>query len=111
MAAVSATLDQPFYSMTGDCHALTTAVISRDSNPHHHPAGHLCALGQAVRAIPPKRKLNMNTISKKTAAPVKPVKQDATTLLRADHQLVSELFAEYDKARSVTKKKQLVTQI
>src|SRR3989338_6656718 len=45
MAAASATLDYPFYSMTGDCHALTTAVISRDSDPHHHPVGHLCVLG------------------------------------------------------------------
>lgn len=53
----------------------------------------------------------MNTIGKKTAAPVKPVKQDATTLLRADHQLVSELFAQYAKARSAPKKKQLVAQI
>ncbi|MDP3977225.1 MAG: hemerythrin domain-containing protein [Pseudomonas sp.] len=54
----------------------------------------------------------MTTTAKKTAAPVSPAKrQDATTLLRADHKLVSELFAEYEKARSVTKKKQLVAQI
>lgn len=36
---------------------------------------------------------------------------DATALLRADHKLVSELFAEYDKARSPSRKKQLVDQI
>ena len=54
----------------------------------------------------------MTATAKKTAAPASPAKrQDATALLRADHKLVSELFAEYDKARSVTKKKQLVTQI
>ncbi len=37
--------------------------------------------------------------------------QDATALLRADHKSVSALFAEYEKARAKTKKKQLVTQI
>ena len=37
--------------------------------------------------------------------------QDATTLLRADHKLVNELFAEYEKARSPSKKKELVAQI
>ena len=37
--------------------------------------------------------------------------QDATTLLRADHKLVSELFAEYEKARSPSRKKQLVDHI
>lgn len=54
----------------------------------------------------------MTTTAKKTAASVSPAKrQDATTLLRADHKLVSDLFAEYEKARSVNKKKQLVAQI
>jgi hemerythrin superfamily protein len=37
--------------------------------------------------------------------------QDATALLRADHKLVSGLFAEYDKTRSTPKKKKLVAQI
>ncbi len=37
--------------------------------------------------------------------------QDATALLRADHKQVSGLFAEYDKARSVSRKKILVAQI
>ncbi len=53
-----------------------------------------------------------------TAAPSKKSKpdntlkaQDATTLLRADHKLVSGLFAEYEKTRSSTKKKQLVSKI
>jgi len=32
-------------------------------------------------------------------------------LLRADHKLVSDLFAEYEKARSPSKKQQLVGQI
>ncbi|MEO8384193.1 MAG: hemerythrin domain-containing protein [Betaproteobacteria bacterium] len=37
--------------------------------------------------------------------------QEATALLRADHKLVSGLFAEYEKARSTTKKQQLVSKI
>jgi len=37
--------------------------------------------------------------------------QDATTLLRADHKLVNELFAEYEKARTTTQKKKIVSQI
>jgi hemerythrin superfamily protein len=37
--------------------------------------------------------------------------QDAISLLRADHKLVSTLFAEYEKTRSTSKKKMLVSQI
>ena len=37
--------------------------------------------------------------------------QEATALLRADHKAVSELFAAYEKARTPTKKQQLVTKI
>ena len=40
-----------------------------------------------------------------------PKDQDATTLLRADHKLVSELFADFEKTRSTAKKKKLVDQI
>ena len=36
---------------------------------------------------------------------------DATALLRADHKLVSDLFADYEKTRSVPKKKQIVGKI
>lgn len=36
---------------------------------------------------------------------------DATALLRADHKLVSDLFAEYEKTRSIPKKKQIVEKI
>ena len=54
----------------------------------------------------------MTTTAKKTAASVSPGKrQDATNLLRADHKLVNDLFAEYEKAHSANKKKQLVAQI
>lgn len=37
--------------------------------------------------------------------------QDATSLLRADHKHVSELFEEYEKARSSARKKTLVAEI
>ena len=40
-----------------------------------------------------------------------PAGQEATALLRADHKLVSELFAEYEKTRAASKKKKLVAQI
>lgn len=45
----------------------------------------------------------------KAASSAKP--KEATALLRADHKLVSDLFAEYDKARSTDKKLKLVTEI
>lgn len=37
--------------------------------------------------------------------------KDATTLLRADHKLVSDLFKEYEKATTSAKKKKLVSEI
>lgn len=40
-----------------------------------------------------------------------PKAQDATALLRADHKLVSGLFADYEKARSTSRKKLLVAKI
>jgi len=49
----------------------------------------------------------MPTSMKKTAP--KPV--EAIALLRADHKAVDALFAEYDKARAPSKKKQLVSKI
>jgi hemerythrin superfamily protein len=50
----------------------------------------------------------MATVLKKTTEP-KP--KEAITLLRADHKLVSGLFEEYEKTRSASKKKTLVSQI
>ncbi|WP_082542133.1 MULTISPECIES: hemerythrin domain-containing protein [unclassified Rhizobacter] len=44
----------------------------------------------------------------KTAAPKA---QDATALLRADHQAVSALFEQYEKARATTRKKDIVSRI
>lgn len=48
------------------------------------------------------------TTTRKTSAPKA---QDATALLRADHKRVSDLFAEYEKARSPVRKMALVTKI
>ncbi len=54
----------------------------------------------------------MTTAMQKKTKPDNPSKtQDAIALLRADHKLVSALFAEYDKTRSNSKKKTLVSQI
>ena len=54
----------------------------------------------------------MTTAIQKKAKPDSPSKvQDAIALLRADHKLVSTLFAEYEKTRSNSKKKTLVSQI
>ena len=54
----------------------------------------------------------MATATKNTAKFGNALKgQDATALLRADHKLVSELFAEYEKTRAIAKKKKLVGQI
>ena len=44
-------------------------------------------------------------------APKKPTTTDAIALLRADHKHVSELFAQYDKARANTRKAALVREI
>ena len=49
----------------------------------------------------------------KTVAPekAKPAPKDAIALLKADHEAVSQLFAEYEKTRSVSNKKALVAEI
>ncbi len=55
----------------------------------------------------------MATAKKKTTTTRRgtPAAQEATALLRADHKKVSALFADYEKTRSVPKKKALVAQI
>jgi hemerythrin superfamily protein len=54
----------------------------------------------------------MSNLAKKIPAPVSaPKAKEAIALLRADHKLVSDLFEEYEKARSTNKKKDLVKQI
>jgi hemerythrin superfamily protein len=51
------------------------------------------------------------TTAKKTVTSIAAKSKDATTLLREDHKLVSDLFAEYEKTNSVQKKKALVEKI
>ena len=41
----------------------------------------------------------------------KPVTKDAIALLKADHEAVSQLFAEYETTRSPSTKKSLVAEI
>ena len=54
----------------------------------------------------------MTTLTKTTAKPKAPAaEKDATALLRADHAAVIDLFADYEKTRSDTKKKALVAEI
>lgn len=49
----------------------------------------------------------------RTAVPdkAKPAAKDAIALLKADHETVSQMFAEYEKTRSVPNKKALVAEI
>ena len=52
------------------------------------------------------------TTPKTAAAPkTQPAPKDAIALLKADHEAVSQLFADYEKTRSVPNKKALVAQI
>ena len=54
----------------------------------------------------------VSKISKPKAAPMSAQKPtSATALLRADHKLVSELFAEYEATQSIPKKRQVVNKI
>jgi hemerythrin superfamily protein len=52
------------------------------------------------------------TATKTTASTkAKPAPKDAIALLKADHEAVSQLFAEYETTRSVANKKALVAQL
>jgi hemerythrin superfamily protein len=53
----------------------------------------------------------MVTAQKKSITENKPKAQEAITLLKADHKLVSMLFEQYETAKSSTKKKAIVSQI
>lgn len=53
----------------------------------------------------------MASATKNTTKRAAPKGQEATALLRADHKLVSGLFAEYEKSRSASRKKLLVSRI
>lgn len=49
--------------------------------------------------------------AKKITREAAPKAKEATSLLRADHKLVNDLFAEYEKSRSNVRKKQIVSTI
>ncbi|PKO69808.1 MAG: hemerythrin [Betaproteobacteria bacterium HGW-Betaproteobacteria-16] len=52
------------------------------------------------------------TTTKTTATQkAKPAPKDAIAMLKADHVAVSKMFAEYEKSRSVAKKRDLVAEI
>lgn len=51
------------------------------------------------------------TTTKRHTMSISPKAMGATELLRADHKLVSSLFAEYEKARLTSKKKEIVARI
>ncbi|RYY76176.1 MAG: hemerythrin domain-containing protein [Gammaproteobacteria bacterium] len=53
----------------------------------------------------------MATAKKVTRESAAPKPKEATSLLRADHKLVNDLFAEYEKSRSNVRKKQIVSMI
>ena len=53
----------------------------------------------------------MTTTKSATPHKAKPATKDAIALLKADHEAVSQLFAEYEKTRSVSNKKALVAEI
>lgn len=60
---------------------------------------------------PAKRATGTVASKTPTRTPKAPAAQEATALLKADHKLVSQLFAEYEKTRSTAKKKTLVARI
>lgn len=53
----------------------------------------------------------MTTTKTAPSPKAEPHKLDAIALLKADHEAVSDLFAEYEKSRSAPKKKALVAEI
>lgn len=54
----------------------------------------------------------MTSAAKKSTSEAKsPAKQDAISLLRADHKLVEQLFEQYEKARSPAKKQEIINEI
>jgi hypothetical protein len=53
----------------------------------------------------------MATAKNKHEKPTSYNAQDATALLKTDHELVCDLFAEYEEANSTKEKKQIAEQI
>lgn len=55
--------------------------------------------------------MTIATALKSASGKANPERQEATALLRADHQRVSALFGDYEKARSRDKKKEIVARL
>jgi len=53
----------------------------------------------------------MATAKKSTKSRTTPTPKDAVAMLKADHKKVSELFEQFEKSRSASKKKALVAEI
>ena len=64
--------------------------------------------GEAIQAATASAKTTTKTSA---ATKFKPAPKDAIALLKADHEAVSQLFAEVEKTRSVPNKKALVAEI
>ena len=61
--------------------------------------------------MPAKSAKTPRKSAKRKAPSSTPKPQEATALLRADHKKVSELFAQYEKARATSRKQAIVAQI
>jgi hemerythrin superfamily protein len=73
-----------------------------DLFPNDHP--------QAA-VSPTQGRREMATAKKASTRPESKKNQEATALLRADHKQVSQLFEEFEKARSTTRKQGIVANI
>ncbi len=81
---------------------VTSAVASKTAKPAAKPA---------TKASPkPATKAVAKPAAKRIVSKA-PAAQEATTLLKADHKLVSGLFEQYEKTRATSRKKALVSQI
>lgn len=72
------------------------------SQANHRPSKKTVSAKAGTTKSPARK-----SVAKKTASKAK----DATTMLRADHRLVSGLFEDFEKTRSPDKKKAIVAKI
>jgi hemerythrin superfamily protein len=91
-------------------HALIQSSVSLHPHPDHHFDRTVWAL-TAHPSAQPIQGFPMTTTKTTAADNAKPVPKNAIALLKADHEAVSQLFAEYEKTRSSPKKKALVAEI
>ena len=86
-------------------------VVADPADPRHRTwtVGGI-AVSTAFEPNTHQQGFTMNIAAKKPPQKTDPAR-DATAMLRADHKLVSGLFAQYEKTQSTAKKKQLVAEI